>query len=247
MEQKIINLSATSVNCYLNSPLEYYYTYIQKAQPDTQVPEVYGVAGTIVHKMIEEGTDNQEYFTQMWLQEKLHETPGLFNRYLKADEYFSCVQNGLKKVKDLYPLSYEDSISIPLLNQNNVEISVKGFIDLIAISKDGSCCIYDWKTSSSISKDGSHERQALMYAYLVYSFRGFIPAKIVFEYLKIDKSVEYTFTEEQVLEFHDLLLNIAEFISSNINDESAFLPGNYDHIFNRHKQKCQTAFEKLMN
>ena len=245
---KSINLSASALNTYLKSPLEYYYKYILNAEKDTEVPQVYGDAGTLVHELIEHRVSDKDTFSDEWVRLKLDKIPGLFNRFLNPRIYYECVVKGLEVKNNVYTLADEEGFDSEFMKVGDVQINLKGFIDLQCLTVDGRYQIMDWKTCSKKDTSGSHKRQALMYAYLVWNQRGVLPERVRFVYLKLEEKdmfEDFVFTLEDIKEFKQLLRSTGEYIAQNIDNIDAFVPGNYNHIFNSHLEKCKVRSEGL--
>ena len=95
MNQKPLrfNISASSLNLYRESQLLFYYQYVLKADPDSPVPVVYGLAGSIVHDMIENNKDIDDYeaeFNKQWEEKDLYNLPGLNGKPLDKETFFNA-------------------------------------------------------------------------------------------------------------------------------------------------------------
>tara|TARA_Y100000310_G_scaffold103241_1_gene101552 strand:- start:32230 stop:33774 length:1545 start_codon:yes stop_codon:yes gene_type:complete len=258
------NLSASSLNLYLESQLRFYYTYIEKADADTEVPQVYGTAGNIVHEALEyfakesdsvkellgvTGTDQLkrntcQWFNDEWARLKIKYQKGMWipsrkdYHILDKSKYAICVDRGIKLLEEKYknPVP-EELIEI----QYNDDIKIKGIIDL-PCELDGETVIVDWKTSSRVDDGGSFKRQGLFYCMLHQLKHGKLPKKVIFEYLKINKVKEYVFQLNEVLDFRLYLTKIIEEILQKGKDISNYEVGDYDSPFNQHKKKCQEQY-----
>jgi hypothetical protein len=65
-----------------------------------------------------------------------------------------------------------------------------------------------------------------------------IPKKVIFEYLKIGKAVEYEFNEDDMIAHEKYLHELAREIYAKQLDISKFEIGDIDGMFNGHKKKC---------
>jgi superfamily II DNA or RNA helicase len=247
------NISASSLSLYQESQLHFYYQYIIKAQPDTNVVTIYGTAGNIVHTMLEnfikdEVWDEEMQTKQIWDKANLNELPGLTGKPLSFDSYSNSVKLGVMKLKNIYigPKKAEEKFLFPLINNNDAEINLKGFIDLQHINDNGDIELIDWKTSSAV-KDGEFDTQAKMYHLLHYKKYGKLPTRIIYEYLKIGKKKEYTFTLSEILEFEKYInTTVNEIINKNL-DINKYELGDWDTPFNVHRIKCEREKFKREN
>ena len=247
-EKLVFNMSASAINTYNESQLVFYYQQIAKAEPDTQVPTCYGEAGNVVHETIEEHKDNDptQLFMQKWDERQLDEKVGLNGRPLSKEQYYYCMLRGLELLQNNYvgEIETEELIQFRLVNNEQAEVNIKGFIDCkVSVDKD-EVVLVDWKTNSSVKKGDSFEMQGKMYALLIYLKYGFVPKKVVFEYLKLKQNQEFVFTKEDVLEHYKYICSLAREIIAKGRDIEQYELGNIDSPFNDHKQKCLAEIDR---
>ena len=250
LEKLKFNLSASSYKMYNDSQLQFFYTQIIKSQSDTNTVQCYGAAGNVVHNMLEEYIkgniwDVDLQFRQMWDGRKLPELLGINNQPLDMELYKTAVQRGIHKLKYEYTNAKrtEELFEFPLIDNDRAKINFKGFIDVQhQVGKNVE--IIDWKTSSNV-EEGAFDIQSKFYYLLFYKKYGYLPKRIVFEYLKIDKTREYTFTIEEIKQFEQELKHVANDIVYNKGwDIENYDLGNYNNIFNNHLQKCETEKQR---
>lgn len=247
------NISYSLLSLYKNSPLQFYYEKILKSEPDTQINQAYGNAGQVVHKAIElyitEGADIELTCLSKWREYNLTSQEGMSGKPLSYKTYLACAKQGQKIVDDLrsrgYVLEPEVYIKFPL--PNDTEVTVKGYVDLIATHPEtGDIIVCDWKTNSSV--DDEHEAQRLFYTYLIHTARGKLPSKLTWYYLKIDDhrdttspSVQVAIDQEQTI--RKFLTNVREWGT----DITKYECGNWDSPFNAHKKKCAEMYRARIN
>lgn len=248
MSKKIkFNISASSYSMYKQSPLMFYYTYIKKSKPDTVVNKTYGLAGNIVHNILEEyGEDKtlnyEKLFNERWDEKNLNELKSFNGKPLCKKTYFNALRTGVKLLDNVYSIvEPEMKIVMNFYEDSNVKIGLKGFIDCVCKNKNDELIILDWKTNSS---KGDFTTHALMYHLLYYKKFNKLPKKAVYEYLKIGDAVTYEFTLDDVLNFEKELYDFCKTISKNCGSVKRFSVGDIDSPFNAHKQKCLSEVNK---
>lgn len=246
------NLSASSISLYLKSQLQFYYQYIKNSPPDTEVVEVYGLGGSCVHEILESYInqniwDLEIQFAENWNKKKLNEKKGVNNLPLNYYQYLECVKLGVNKLTYVYKgiKISEEEFLFHFIDDERAKIKLKGYIDLIVKNND-EIVLVDFKTSSSI-EEGSFDIQAKMYFYLYYKKYNTLPTKIIFEYLKLNKIREYSFTLTDMKEFEGYLKNLVEEIIKKGSDVKQYELGDWDNMFNQHRLKCEKEKFKREN
>jgi RecB family exonuclease len=241
-----LNLSPTSLNLYEQSQMQFYFEYIAKADKDTNVPECYGVAGNIVHSLLEKYNNQDIYdikthFNMLWEEQGLGNLLDIKGNLLSKEKYFKCVERGvdLSNIYDI--ISKDEEIKIPFLETKNFNIGLKGIIDVIAKDSE-SVLLIDWKTSNSKDKSGKFRTQALFYSYLYYKEYDVVPKAVIFQYLKNNEVDFYNFNKDDLLDFEEYLNKVAREISDKGTDINNYELGNYENIFNAHLDKCGKEF-----
>jgi CRISPR/Cas system-associated exonuclease Cas4 (RecB family) len=241
-----LNLSPTSINEYRQSQLQFYYDYIAKAKKDTETPECYGLAGSLVHSLLETYKGQEldlisTEFNMLWTENNLENLKDIKGKNLDKGVYWKCILTGLDKVKFLDVQSKEETITYPLLVTETHKITAKGIIDLV-IKENNNVILLDWKTSNSLDLKGNFELQAKMYCYLYYLKWDVIPSKFRFEYLKKNEVKEYTFSKKDLEEFGVYLNNLAKEVINKGTNILNYELGNFENIFNSHLEKCSKEF-----
>ena len=239
------NISASSLNLFHTSPLQFYYDYIVKEKPDTDVYTAYGDGGTAVHESLEEYENGASKtvvrmkFEEIWKEKNLDNSP-IINGFLKKQDYLFALESGMKIIDNKYTVLHpEEEILFPLVDNEKARINIKGIIDLQATEKiSNEYVIVDWKTSNRVDEGEDFKRQGLFYTYLTFRKYKKMPKKMIFEYVKIGQTKEYRFTEFEVKEFERKLLDFAEEIQIKGFDIEQYDFGNIEGIFNKHKKKC---------
>lgn len=237
-----LNISPTALNLFLESEILFYFEKIENAFPDTTVPECYGVAGSLIHDLLEKYAVerrelNYEEFLEYWNKKRLKEKKGFNGDILDAKTYFDCLQKGYYKINVEYNiLETEKQYVFPLYDKPNTKINYKGIIDVVA-ERDGERVLVDWKTSNSVDTGENFRRQGLFYVYLYYRQTGRI-CPIYFEYLKLGIRKKFSFTEQEIKDFMKVILGVAKKIITYRFDKRKYAIGNIDSGFNQHKQKC---------
>ena len=101
------SLSPSSINLFNDSELLFYYSYVIKAKPDTEVVQCYGAAGNVVHEVLEEyiadkTIDIEKLFEIKWEKKKLFEFRGMNGRPLSYQQYLDSVMLGKKLLDTKY-------------------------------------------------------------------------------------------------------------------------------------------------
>lgn len=245
------NLSASSLNTYYESPLLFYLKYIARVPDDTDVPVCYGLSGSIVHDCLEKyvkGELTQDeaytYFIEEWEKQELHVHKDLKGEVLDKMPYILALTNGMRIVADYEDHVCEEDFLFPLIETEDFEIGMRGFIDLQTTQvADKQKVIVDYKTSNRVDEGENFKRQALFYSMLIHKKKGYIPAKTVFHYLKLGAKKEYSFTIEEVIEFEKELESVAKEIISYKNEISRFPAGDVSSIFNSKQKACMAELE----
>lgn len=253
----VFNLSPSSLNMYKDSELMFYYNYISKEFPDTQVPQCYGKGGNIVHHILEKYANGQirkedvyELFKQEWKLNKMSREISMNGRPLEPQPYLDSIHNGIYKIDNKYRvMKTETMYKFPLRHDSKFRVDAKGIIDVEAKTKDGVPVLVDWKTSNSITEDNNFKRQGLFYAYLFYKYHrqnsdSSIVCDVVFEYLKLNKSVTYRFNEHHVIKFEKYLHGIMRELEQKYDNITHYKIGNIDSPFNQHKLKCVNEYKR---
>jgi len=246
------NLSPSSLNTYFQSPLLFYLKYIAKVPDDTKVPVCYGLSGNIVHNCLEkyankEITKDEAYLLLIseWGKKNLEYHKDIKGTPLNKQDYLLALIEGLKIVDKHENHICEETIQFSLIENNEMEIGIKGIIDLQAIHKPtNKKVIIDYKTSNSINQSKDFERQALFYNYLIHKEKGILPEKTIFHYLKLNTPKEYSFSHLDLQAFEEELLAIAEQILEYGTNIENYPIGDIDDTFNSKRNACEQELQR---
>lgn len=235
------NISASSYGLFKQSPLIFYFQHIVKSKPDTKVNTVYGEAGKLVHGLLDKyngdnSIDVSVLFDEKWVEKKLHIKNGFGNKPLSKTSFKKSLKNGKDLINKVYNniIRCEERIVLPFIEDDDVKIKLKGFIDFVA-KKDGDIIIGDWKTNGSV---GDFTNHAKMYALLYWRKHNVFPKRLVYEYLRINQTKTYDFTKEDIIIFEEELKHFVKKIKQWGKNIEHYELGDIDSPFNCHKKKC---------
>lgn len=246
-EKKItLNLSPTSVSMYYKSPLLFYLTYIAKVPDDTPVPVCYGLSGNVVHECLEQYAEHKiskddvyAYFAKQWHVYHLDEHTDLSGNTLNQTDYLKAVIRGIEIIDSYEQHICEELFHFQFKENEQMRIGIKGIVDLQAHHKQSKQpVVIDYKTSNSVNAGKDFERQALFYNYLIHKQKGFVPASTLFQYLKLNVTKQYTFSQNDLQAFEEELHAIADEILAYGTDIRNYPAGDIDDLFNSKKQAC---------
>lgn len=251
-EKIFLNLSPSSINIYYQSPLLFYLTYIKRAPDDTKVPLCYGLSGNIVHECLEKyalGQITQDqayaYLLSQWEKNGLHLHKDINGQVLNPLDYINALIRGIEVVNKHNNHLCEERITLPLIENQEIRIGIKGIIDLQATEKvSEEYTIIDYKTSNGISENDGFRRQALFYNLLVHKKKNIVPKKTSFHYLKHGVIKEYRFTIEEIENFEEELVRIANNILSWGTNIENYPIGEIEDLFNSKKGACLKEIER---
>lgn len=241
------NISYSLLSVWYRSPLQFYFQFIKKNKPDTRTPQVYGLAGNIVHnameKYINDGTDPVVDVHKEWILQNIANIEGFPTRFLKLEDYVEMTKRAKYIVDDLCEKGYTFKTEL-LIKRKLGKHTLKGYIDVVAY-KDDEVVIVDWKTNSSVDLD--HKKQQLFYNYLYFKEFGKIPKKFTWYYLKLNKTLEQK--NLGMFEIQNQEKDIKEFIEtieSYGEDVDKYTPGDINNPFNEFKGACEKVlFERM--
>lgn len=216
--------SWSRLNCFHNSPFEYYLKYIDKRQEDRQ-DCIYATTGTITHDILERLYSNQISFENMseefedgWTtafdiaQLKFDRNDEVRNQNI-ANKYYADLQHFFKHHKQInFPMQIEQFMCVKI--DDNL---LHGYIDACYKDSDGNYVILDWKTST-IYKGAKAENecgQLVLYA-IALNKKG-VPLdkiKIGWDFVKY-VSVQYTLKKGDVKTREIERFEIGEKLQSN--------------------------------
>jgi superfamily II DNA or RNA helicase len=212
--------------------------------PDTKVCQVYGQAGQICHKVLEDyakdrSINPQAMFDELW---DLNETPGLNGKPLNKAEYFRAVCRGVAILDTCKEIKTEDKIEIPFVDNSLATINIKGIIDLQVLDNN-ELKILDWKTGN---KEDCSE-QMIHYAYCIWKKYKIMPSKLVVHFLRIDDEDEYNVNETILKIYEKKLKEITKEIVSKGFDKDKYDLGDWESPFNAYKKFCEVEYDHRKN
>ncbi len=245
------NISPSSMNTYYESPLLFFLKYIAKVPDDTEVPQCYGLSGSIVHDCLERYAkgemDKDEvylFLASEWKKQGLEEHKDVKGSPLDQMPYILALSHGINVVEQHDNHICEEDIIFPLIENEKFNIGMRGIIDLqVTHPTDNEQIIIDYKTSNRIDEGDGFRRQALFYTMLIHKKKGYIPKKTVFYYLKLGAQKAYSFTLEEIKEFEKEIESVANQIISYNNEIGNYPVGDISSIFNSKQKACRAEAE----
>jgi superfamily II DNA or RNA helicase len=275
-KQLRFNISPSCMGSYADSQLMFFFQYILKKKADSEPITCYGLAGNIVHNLLEDyqngtigDTEIDMEFLQQWRTQNLPTLPAIRGFPLDSDPYQKALWCGMETIdrlkKETTELKAEENISFPLYNTPEIQINFKGKID-VNYKENGDLVILDWKTSNSIDSSKKFQVQGMFYAYLLYKKHGAIPLRAIFDYCKIGKTKTFFFVEDmsvkpegykrgdkkihidEIKNFErDMIKPFAEEIIKKGFDISKYEIGAITSPFNQHLQSCREESYRRQN
>ncbi len=247
-----LNLSPSSLNTYLQSPLLFYLKYIVKVPDDTMVPVCYGLSGKIVHSCLEKYAKKQIskdyaylHLISEWEKKNLNYHKDIKDKPLNQQDYLLALIEGLKIIDSHKDHICEETIQFPSIENEEMKIGIKGIIDLQATQKSNNKkVIIDYKTSNNIKQGKDFERQALFYNYLIHKKKKIIPEKTIFHYLKLNTPKIYSFMQSDLEAFEEELNTIANRILNYGLDINKYPIGDIDDLFNSKRKACEQEVQR---
>jgi hypothetical protein len=248
----MFNLSYSAYSVYKESELQFYFQYILKSKPDTEVYQIYGDGGQVVHSFAEEyikdsNIDIEALFNNLWKKYNLDNVTGINNKTLNKEHYISSIYN-VKKYIDKIKEKSNNIVTEQKIEYLSVEfknILIKGYIDLVMKDSNNNITIIDWKTNSSHNFE-MHELQRKFYSWLYWKKYKLIPNCEWF-YAKKNSVVTQTFTESDLILFNNEIISFLNEILNKGFDISKYSEGAWEGNFNSHYKKCRTEVMKRNN
>lgn len=237
------NISPSSLNLWLSSPLQFYYQYIVKAAPDINLNQVYSQSGNCTHESLEKYSETKDkeqvrqFFNKRWEEFELHKNTGFAGRLLSKQQYWECVEYGMERMDtDIKVEKSELRLEFPVCDG----VMKKGFLDILG-EVDGKKEIIDWKTSSSMNGDEERFRiQTMFYSHLYWCETGEFIEQARIVYLKLKKDKVYNFTIDEIVNFQKNHIDpMLQMIRNYGMNEFAYPIGEWDLPFNAHINKCK--------
>ncbi len=209
--------SHSRIGCYETCPLQYKYRYVEIVKVEKRDSiEMY--LGSRVHEAIQKiyHDRNQgkevslnsilEFFNTQW-HSHWHDNVEIADPNMTAEDYRKSGEDAITKYyerhqpfNDGQTVGIEFGVSIDLFG--NGRYKLRGFIDRLVKTADGTFEIHDYKTSKHLlsQDDADSDRQLALYQ---LGIRGTFPdakdIKLVWHYLKFDKRIESRRTEADLV------------------------------------------------
>ena len=235
------NLSYSAWSLYKTCQLQFYYQYIVKFRPtDVSIP-IYGLAGNVVHKSIEEyNKTGQDVFDESWKQKGIDNLTGI-----KGAKLSSAIFKKMFKTGNEFLEQYKDKIILIEKEFNGLDVdgfNIRSFIDII-IDDDKEKIFMDWKTNSTHSYE-MHKDQILFYSWVCLKKFNMIPiCRWVYLKHKDTKNKVVTHDDKfsvQEMERFDITIKkiIAEIRDKDV-DIDRYDVNNYTNPFNVFYTLCR--------
>lgn len=239
------NMSYSALNTYLESERTFYYSKIAKVKPTDKVIECYGNAGNFVHNAIENHINGIKNDYQLqWEEMGLESQYDFRGQTLPYENYLSYIDNGINFIKRFNSdvvLTSEMAFTFPYEYDSNV--TIKGFIDLVAINKRGEVMLFDWKTDSKANHE-KHYKQRLFYAWAYWKTTGIVPTNCNWQYLRLGNKREDTFKEIDLKDFEVELYGVIDAIIKNGDNVYNYEVGDIGSPFNGYKSLIKKSIEE---
>lgn len=243
MEQKVAgvkpalfpcNISYSAYSLFKESPLQFYFQYIQKAKPTNVGVTAYGEAGVVIHKAIENYIlHRKDTFDELWDKHNMEQLKGHNGIRLIKENYRRMFQEAKNRCDVILPgLAHQVEAKFEFLFEGT---NIKGFMDLVfQFEKD--TFIYDWKTNASFTTE-THLEQRLFYSWIYYMVHGTIP-RCTWVYLKTGACMESQFEPAELRAFGEKIKKFIQTINRFGNDINKYEAGNWKGPFNVYADLC---------
>lgn len=234
-------ISYSAWSLYKKSQLEFYFKYIAKAKPTNTTFQVYGDAGNVVHKSVEEYIKNTfELFDHNWEIYKIDEQTGFCGAKLSKKKYREMFDVAIVNINDLKNKGFELITEKKILYKFYDELFI-GFIDLIYEDKGG-VYLQDWKTNSTTSYK-MHEDQRIFYSWLISKIEKYDFIDTKWYYLKQNIIHGKKYDDEDIKKFDNIMQEFIIELTNKGNDISKYEIGNYKNPFNCYYDLCKNEAE----
>lgn len=229
--------SHSQIQQYLNCPLDYRLTKIDKIKPDLPEESLHLTLWTLVHQTLEElykkvgdmVVPTLDYLLWYYKDWRDMELDNMFKRndrevfpddmkeifYHRWVEYIKYYYEKYKPFDQWIAMKTEESICFPI----DENINFSGKIDRMDINWE-TITIVDYKTNKSLPKDGydSIEEQITLYWIWVKNDYWKKINKIIWKviYLHLQREYEREITNQKIAEIKTKYLNIAKEIDNNV-------------------------------
>ena len=203
-----MQLSYSSVDIYKQCKRWFYLRKVARLKVKQNT--MYADRGNVVHKCLEYHYSTKPrieeiytMFNELWADYQLEKfMPG------KRQETLDMIQKGMELDLNVSHNELELKYNLPLFI---------GYIDAIDVSKHH---IHDYKTST-FRKKSQYDDQMITYSWLYYKIYGKIPTTFV-HFLKVDRTIENTFTLEAINNQGVIINVISAYINQHFEDKAMF-------------------------
>lgn len=143
--------SFSKLSCFHECKMQYYLQYIKKVE---QKDNIYSNLGTCIHDILEKRQNEMDFNANEDINKfidevEMNEIFGIdFPSEKIKEDYIKCITHCLKTLQP-----FEGEIEIEKKVEFEIDgIPIVGYVDCIEHLPDGTCNIYDYKTSSMYSK-----------------------------------------------------------------------------------------------
>ena len=208
--------SHSRLSMFEKCPLAYKYRYLDKIKPEIPFIGIEAYMGSTVHEALEYLYRYQKKYPgqRLLLIQLLEKYEGIWNENMTADikvvkegmikeDYFL---QGKKILSDYYqthqPFDSEETLSVEERVDINIEgFKLMGFVDRIAVSRDGILKLYDYKTSGRLPDSAvlENDRQLSLYQigfskkYPQYAKNGI---EVIYHYLAFNQEFKFQKSDE---------------------------------------------------
>ena len=230
--------SYSKISCYFNCPMQFKFKYIEKPKVE-EFESIESFLGKCVHAALEKLYHDQKnskmnaldeilgFYKEHW-QKNHRETVRIIKQGYTKDNYF-CL--GRKYIEDFYNKNspFNESATVGLEQKITLELNghtIVGYIDRLAIGKDATYEIHDYKTSKSMPQMTHFQKdeQLALYALAVKSiYQDAVKIRLIWHYLAFNKAINLPRTEKELDEAKSSVIKKIEIIEGAIT-ENNFLP-----------------------
>lgn len=227
--------SYSKINTFKSCPLKFKFNYLDKLQKDF-TNSIEAIMGTAVHETLEKlykdlqhGKENSlksllDFYKKEW-DKRIDKDVKIVKQEYNEKNYF---QKGKKHISDYYAsyTPFDQDYTVGLEQQISLTIegySLTGYIDRLALKKDGAYVIHDYKTSGTLPTTNNIEddKQLALYSMAIKEkYPDAHKIELVWHYLAFGKEIRITKTDESLTEIKK---DIAKWIEK-IESEKEFGP-----------------------
>jgi len=229
--------SYSKINSFISCPFKFKLSYLDKEVRDFGT-SIEGHLGTTVHSTLEKlykdlshGKLNSkkeilDFYKKEWEKTLKKDTKIVKEQYSEKDSY----NKGKKHISDYYdtysPFDQDYTIGLEMqiyLKLGDDKYSLTGYIDRLAIKKDGTDVIHDYKTSGTLPTNEyiDEDKQLALYSIAVKEkYPDAKKVELVWHYLGFGKEIRITKSDEKL---EEIKKSIKSWIDK-IEEEKEFSP-----------------------